>query len=122
MLDVVGVAGHHEEQQRVALDVAQEAQSEPLTLGGSLDDAWDVGHDERLLVAIAHDAQRGLHGGEGVVGNLRAGIAECRQQGGFAGIGKSYQSDVSQQLEFEDDGHLLHGLAGLCVARRLIGG
>ena len=81
VLDVIGIARHHEEQQRVALDMSQKAQSETFTLGGTLDDAGNVGHDERLLVAIAYDAQRGLHGGKGVVGYLRAGIGDSRQQG-----------------------------------------
>ena len=54
-LDVIRIARHHEEQQGVALDMTQEAESESLTLRGSLDDAWDVGHHKRLLVAIAHD-------------------------------------------------------------------
>ena len=55
--DVIGVAGHHEEQQGVALDVTKEAQTEAASLAGTLDEAWNVGHDERLVVAIGHDAQ-----------------------------------------------------------------
>ena len=56
-LDIDGVAGHHEEQQRVAFDVAEKAQSQSLALAGSLDDAGDVGHDKRLVVMIVYDAQ-----------------------------------------------------------------
>ena len=78
--DVIGVAGNHEEQQRVALDVTKEAQTEAASLAGTLDDAGDVGHDERLVVAIGHDAQRGFHRREGIVGNLRAGIRQCTHQ------------------------------------------
>ena len=120
--DVIGVAGHHEEQQRVALDVTKETQTEAASLAGTLDDAGDVGHHERLIVAIGHDAQRGFHRCERIVGNLRAGIRQCTHQRRLAGIGESHEADIGQQLQLEDDGHLLHGLAGLCEAWCLIGG
>ena len=42
----VGVTGHHEEQQRVALDVAQESQSQSASFGCPFYDAGDVSHDE----------------------------------------------------------------------------
>ena len=71
-LDVVGVARHHEEQKRVALDVAQEAQTESLAFACSLDDSRDVCHHERLVVAVVDDAERRFERGERVVGNLRA--------------------------------------------------
>ena len=57
LLDVVRVTRHHEEQQRVTLDMAQEAQAQSLSLTGTLDDAGDVRHHERLIVAVAHDTQ-----------------------------------------------------------------
>ena len=54
--DVVGIGGHHEQQHGVTFDVAEESQSESLALAGALDYARNVGHDERAVVAVAHDA------------------------------------------------------------------
>ena len=121
-LDVVGVAGHHEEQERVALDVAKESQSQSASLGCALDDAGNVGHDEGTSVAVGHDAERGLEGGEGVVGNLGAGVGERADQRRLTGIGEADQTDIGEELQFQDHHHFLHGLAGLGVARRLVGG
>ena len=79
-LDVVGIARHHEEQKRVALDVPQKAQPQAFSFACALDDAGDVGHHKRLMVVIGHDAQRWFEGGEGVVGNLRTCRRERREQ------------------------------------------
>lgn len=38
LLDVVGIAWNHEEEQRVALDVSQESRSQALSFARSLDD------------------------------------------------------------------------------------
>ena len=121
-LDVVGVAGHHEEQKRVALDVAKESQSQSASLGCALDDAGNVGHDEGTSVAVGHDAERGFEGGEGVVGNLGAGIGERADQRRLTGVGEADQTDIGEELQFQDHHHFLHGLAGLGVARCLVGG
>ena len=121
-LDVVGVAGHHEEQKRVALDVAKESQSQSASLGCALDDAGNVGHDEGTSVAVGHDAERGFEGGEGVVGKLGAGIGERADQRRLTGVGEADQTDIGEELQFQDHHHFLHGLAGLGVARCLVGG
>ena len=47
MTYVVRIGGHHEEQKRIALDMAQETESQSTPLAGSLYDAWYVCHDER---------------------------------------------------------------------------
>ena len=121
-LDVVGVTGHHEKQERVALDVAKESQSQSTSLGCALDDAGNVGHDEGTSVAVGHDAERGFEGGEGVVGNLGAGIGERADQRRLTGVGEADQTDIGEELQFQDHHHFLHGLAGLGVARCLVGG
>ncbi len=120
--DVVGVAGDDKEEGGVAFDVAQEAQAEPFAAVGALDDAGDVGHDEGACVAIGDDAEVGHQGGEGVVGDFGFGGGEAGQQGGFAGVGEAHQPDVGQQLELEDFPFLAARLAGLGVARGLVGG
>ena len=102
--------------------MAQEAQSQSLTLAGTLDDTRNVGHDKRLLVPVSHDAEARLKCGEGVVGYLGTRTRQRREQSRLAGIGQAHQSNVGQQLQLQNDGHLLHWLAGLGIARSLIGG
>lgn len=121
-LDVVAVAGNHEEQERVALNVAEESQPQSAPLGCPLYDAGNVGHHERTSVAVGHDAERGLEGGEGIVGNLGAGVGERADQGRLTGVGEADQADIGEELQFQDHHHFLHGLAGLGVARCLVGG
>ena len=68
--NIVGVGGNHKEQHGISLNVAKETQSQAFAFACALDDARYVGHNKRLRVAIAHDAEIGLERGEGVVGNL----------------------------------------------------
>ena len=102
--------------------MAQEAQAQAPTLAGTLDDAGNVGHHKRLLVAVAHNAQRRLHRRERVVRYLRLRIAQGRHQRRLAGIGEAHQSHVGQQLQLQDDRHLLHRLTRLRIARSLVRG
>ena len=120
--DIIRIARHHKEQQRVTLNMAEESEAEALALRGALDDTRDVGHHKRLVVAIAHDTQRRLHRGKGIVGNLRTGIGERRHQRGLTRIGEAHQTDVSQKFQLQDDRHLLHRLTRLRITRCLIGG
>ena len=62
----------HVQQQAGALQVAQELVAQAGALGGALDQARDVGHDEALLGRDAHDAEIRMQRGERVVGDLRA--------------------------------------------------
>ena len=115
------VGRHHEEEHGVALNVAQEAQSEAFPFGGPFDDARYVGHDERLVAAVAHDAERGLHGGEGVVGNFRLRSRHRREERRLAGVGEADETHVAEELQLEHHGLLDGRLAGLCVARGAVG-
>ena len=81
LLDVVGIAWNHEEEQRVALDVSQESQSQALSFARSLDDTRDICHHETLMVAVIHDSQRWLKGGKRIVGYLWTGTGYGREQG-----------------------------------------
>ena len=79
--DIVGVGRNHEQQHGIALDVAQEPQSETFALACTLDDAGNVGHYKRLRSAISHDAEVWLESRKRIVGNLRLCRRYCRQQG-----------------------------------------
>ena len=102
--------------------MAEESQTQSASLCRPLDDAGNVGHHKGTSVAIGHDAERGFEGGEGVVGNLGAGVGERADQRRLTGVGEADQTDIGEELQFQDHHHFLHGLAGLGVARCLVGG
>lgn len=120
--DVVAVGGNHEQQHRIALDMAQEAGAESAALVRPLDDAGNVGHDERFMVADLHDAQIGFERGEGIVGDLGFGSGNSREQRTLARIGEAHQSHVGQHFQFENESPFVALFARLGVARRLVGG
>ena len=120
--DVLSIARHHEEEQRVSFNVAQEAQSQTTPFGGSFNDTRNVGHDKRFAVTIRHHAETRLHGGERIVGYFGSRGRERGNQRGFPGVGKTHQAHVGQQFQFQNHHHFLHRLAGLRVTRSLIGG
>ena len=66
------------------LDVAQELVAEAPALAGALDEAGEVGDDELGVVVEAHHAEVRLEGGERVVGDLRLGRRDRRDQRGLA--------------------------------------
>ena len=102
--------------------MAQESEAQAFALAGAFDDAGDVGHDERAVIAVGDDAELGLHGGEGIVGNLGSRGGDGGEEGGLAGVGESDEADVSEEFEFEDDGFFDGGFAGLGVARGAVCG
>ena len=113
----------HVGQHRGAFDVAEEVQAQATALGGTGDEAGDVGDGEGL-VAQVHHAEVRLQRGEGVVADLRLGRRQRRHQGGLAGGGEADEADVGHRLQLQDQVLLLAGLAeqgeagGLAGARR----
>ena len=102
--------------------MAQEAGSETAALVGALDDARNVGHDERLVIADLDNAEVRLQRREGVVGDLGLRGRNHRQQRRLARIGKTHQPHVGQHLQFENERTLLAVLTRLGIARRLVRG
>ena len=74
----------------------------PPPLVGAFNDAGNIGHHEGTVVVVAYDTQIGLQGGEGVGCNFRFGRSDSGQQGGFAGVGETYQTYVGQEFELQD--------------------
>src|ERR1019366_4147575 len=107
---------------RAALDVAQEAVAEAVSLVRALDESGDVGNDEGLVVVRADNAEVRDQGGEGIVGDLRFGRADHGDQRRFAGVRKTDQTDVSDQLQFDGELALFAGVAILREPRRLARG
>ena len=100
--------------------MAQKAQAKAFTLRSTLDDTRDISHHERPIITIAYNAQGGFHRGKRIVCNLRTCIRQGGHQRGLSGIGEAYKTHISQELQFEDDGHLLHRLTRLCITGSLV--
>ena len=108
-----------------ALDVAEELGAETGAKVGALDESGHVGDDVGLLIGLfadGDDAEVGLEGGEGVVGDFGLGGGDARDERRLAGVGVADQADVGQQLEFEAVEALFAGAAELVFARGLVDG
>ena len=108
-----------------ALDVAEELDAESGAEVGAFDEAGHVGYGEAEVVggfADLDDAEVGLEGGEGVVGDLGAGCREPRDECGFADVGEADQAGVGEQAEFEAEVAFFAGAAELVLAGGLVDG
>ena len=108
-----------------ALDVAQEAVTEAGALVRALDEAGNVGNDKGLLIgsfADGDDAEIGLEGGEGVVGDFGFGGGDARDERGLADVGVADNADVGEDLELEAEGEFFAGVAHFVLAGSLVGG
>ena len=103
-----------------ALDMAEEAVADADAFMRAFDQAGNVGDDEFARVD-AGDAEAGMQRGEGIVGDLRLGRGDRRQEGRLAGIGQADQAGIGDQLQPQPDRQLLAGQAGIGAARRLVG-
>lgn len=95
-----------------SLDVFEELDSEAGAEVGPFDEAGHVGYGEGTLVGSVpdlDDAEVGLEGGEGVVGDLGLGGGEARNERGFADVGKADEASVGEQAELEAE---VFGFAG----------
>jgi len=68
---------------------------------GAFNEAGHVGDDVGFLVGLftyGDDAEVGLEGGEGVVGDFGLGGGDARDEGGFAGVGIADQTNVREEF------------------------
>ena len=82
-----------------ALDVFEELDAEAVAEVRAFDEAGKVGYGEGEFVgevADLDDAEVGLEGGEGVVGDLGPGGGEARDEGGFADVGVADEAGVGE--------------------------
>ena len=119
---VAGGAVDQMEQDGAAFDMAEEAVAEAGAFMGALDQAGDVGEDEFLGGGQADDAELGVQGGEGVVGDFGSGGGDDGQEGGFAGVGQADEAGVGDQLQAQPDPAFLAGPALGDLAGRAVGG
>ena len=64
-----------------AFNMAQEGMPQADALAGALDEARNIRHDKSGSVSQVYHAQVGIDGGEMIVRNLRAGIADPGEKG-----------------------------------------
>jgi len=72
--------------------------SQPFAFGSAFNNAWQVGYTEAAPIAVLHHAQVGCDGSKSIVGNFGFGGSDYRQQGRFASIGKTHQSNIGQHF------------------------
>ena len=113
---------HQMHEQPRALDVPQELDAKAVPLVRAFDQAGNIGDDEgRVIIVRAHDAQVRLERGERIIGDLGLGGRDARDQRRFAGVRKSDQPDIGQQLQFQPQMSFFAGPAVLVLGRRLMG-
>ena len=100
--------------------MAEEPESESASFAGTLDDTRNIRHAERATVAVRDDTELRGEGGEGIVGYLGFGGRDHTEQGRFAGIRETDETDIREHFELHDDRTFLCGFTGLCIARGLI--
>ena len=103
---VAALAARHVDdmnEQAAAVDMAQEVVTKARALGCALDDAGDVGHDERNALVDVHDAEVGVERGEVVVCDLGARLRHNGKKRRLADIREADEADVGQQLQLEHD-------------------
>ncbi len=108
-----------------AFDVAEELNAESGTEMRAFDEAGHICDDEALFfrpLADGGDAEIRLKSGEGIVGNFWTSCRESRNERGFAGVGKTNETDIGEQLEFEAEKTFFSGATEFVFARGLMGG
>jgi hypothetical protein len=113
------------EKQAGSFDVAQELSAETGAEVRAFNEAGHVGDDVGKLIGLfadCDDAEVGLEGGEGVVGNFGLGGRDAGDQGRLAGIGVAYEADVGEQLEDEAVVAFFAGATELVFAGGLVDG
>ena len=111
----------HVHEQARALDVREEVVPEPGAVAGALDQPGDVGDDQLALLALEH-AEHRRERRERIVGDLRRGARQARQQRGLARVRQAHEADVREQLQLQLEPALLAGQPALGEARRLARG
>ena len=110
------------DEQAAAVDVAQKVVAQSGAVGGALNDAGDVRHDEGDALLHIHHAQVGEKGGEVIIGDLGLSPADHAEQRGLTHVGEAHQPHIGQQLQLQHHLAALAGIASLGKAGDLPGG
>ena len=104
-----------------ALDVAQEVVAEANAVGCALDEAWNIRHDEALLIVRLDDAEHRRDCREVVLRDLRARRANAGDEARLADRRITDEADIREQLELKDQVARLARLAELRERRGAVG-
>ena len=109
-----------------AFNVLQEASAKPGAVMGALDEARQIGDDERAAgarcsVGIGGDhAEMRLERRERIRSDLRTRRRNARDQRGLTRIRKTDEAHVREQFQFETQVAFLAGMSVFMLARRLV--
>src|SRR5262245_25840005 len=104
-----------------SLEMTQELVAESEAAMSALDEPGHVSNDEAAIVTEAHDAKIRRQRRERIVSDLRPRRRDARDKRRLAGVRKSHQADVGEQLEFEPQILDLALFARLHLPRRAVG-
>ena len=92
---------------------------EPVSLVRPFDQPGHVGDDEAALAAHRDDAEIGRERRERIVGNLRLGRRDARDERRLAGVGEADEADVGEQLQLQPEMDALRRVrpADACAGR-----
>src|SRR5690606_5332533 len=117
---ILFLRGHKVQQNTRALDMAEEAVPYAYAFMRAFDQAGNVGDDE-LARIDAGNAKVRVQRREGIVGYLRLRRCHGCEEGRLAGIGKTHEPGIRDQLQSQPYAHFNARLAGIGPARRLVG-
>src|ERR1700745_143699 len=112
--------------QTCPFDVLQEASTKPSSVMGALDEARQIGDDERAAgsrcrVGIGGDhAEMRLERRERIRSDLRTCRRNARDQCGLTGVRKTNEAHIREQFQFETQVAFLAGMSVFMLARRLM--
>ena len=109
-------------EQAAAVNVPEKIMPQTRTLGGALNDAGDIRHDEGHALIYINNPQIGIQGRKVIVGDLRVGVGGDGKQGGFTHVGKAHQTHVRQKLQLQNHVPLLSLKTGFGKPGNLTGG
>ena len=70
-LYIVGICRDHKEKQGISFDMTKETKSEAFAFTRPFDNTGNIRHDERTVIAIAHNTQIRFEGSKRIIGDLR---------------------------------------------------
>src|SRR5688572_11386129 len=100
-----------------ALDMAQKLVTEAMTFVSAFNEAWHVSNDKASFIAQCDDTEIRRQRRKRVVGDLRFGRRDARDQRRLAGVGKTDQADIGKQLQLQPQVELFAVLTRLMLAR-----
>ena len=88
------------QEQTAAGRMAQEIVTQASAFSSPLNQSGKIRHDKTFIKGL-DDAKLRLKGSKGIVGNLRPGVAETREQRGLARVGQADKPHIRDELQLQ---------------------